>query len=128
MSLELGEIQGQMFGALEYATALFDASTVQRYIGYFEHLLRAMVASDQTQVERIALLDNVELEHLLAGLNATQVAYPREQTIHRLFEAQVEARPDAIAVVFGDERLSYAELNRQANQVAHHLIGLGIAG
>ncbi|WP_123417576.1 non-ribosomal peptide synthase/polyketide synthase, partial [Pseudomonas brassicacearum] len=126
VSLELSEIQGQMFGALEYATTLFDESTVQRYLGYFERLLRAMVASDQTLIEQIALLDNAEREHLLAGLNATQAAYPREQTVHQLFEAQVEARPDAIAVVFGDERLSYAELNRQANQMAHHLIGLGI--
>nr|WP_318646575.1 non-ribosomal peptide synthetase [Pseudomonas sp. Pdm06] len=126
VSLELSEIQGQMFGALEYATALFDEGTVQRYLGYFQRLLRAMVASDQTRIERIALLDNAEREHLLAGLNATQAAYPREQTIHQLFEAQVEARPDAIAVAFGDERLSYAELNRQANQMAHHLIGLGI--
>jgi amino acid adenylation domain-containing protein len=126
VSLELGEIQGQLFGALEYATALFDASTMQRYLGYFERLLRAMVASDQAQIERIALLDDAEREHLLVGLNATQAAYPHEQTIHQLFEAQVVARPDAIAVIFGDERLSYAELNRQANQLAHHLIGLGI--
>ncbi|MDR8367970.1 non-ribosomal peptide synthetase, partial [Pseudomonas sp. JL3] len=126
LSLELGEVQGQMLGTLEYATALFDEATVQRYLGYFERLLRAMVADDQALIERIALLDEVELQRLLVGLNATQAAYPHEQTIHQLFEAQVAARPDAIAVVFDGERLSYAELNRQANQLAHHLIGLGI--
>uniref|UniRef100_UPI003878298D amino acid adenylation domain-containing protein n=1 Tax=Pseudomonas viciae TaxID=2505979 RepID=UPI003878298D len=126
LSLELGEAQGQMFGALEYATALFDETTVQRYLGYFERLLRAMVAGDQSLIERVALLDEAEREHLLVDLNATQAAYPRGQTIHQLFEAQVAARPDAIAVLFEGERLSYAELNRQANQLAHHLIGLGI--
>ncbi|WP_419178841.1 amino acid adenylation domain-containing protein [Pseudomonas brassicacearum] len=126
LSLEVGEVQGQMFGSLEYATALFDEGTVQRYLGYFERLLRAMVAGDQTVIERVDLLGEAERKHLLAGLNATQTAYPREQTIHQLFEAQVVARPDATAVVFEGERLSYDELNRQANQVAHHLIGLGI--
>ncbi|MCG6576907.1 non-ribosomal peptide synthetase, partial [Pseudomonas sp. AF32] len=126
LSLELGELQGQVFGTLEYATALFDASTVQRYLGYFERLLRAMVANEQMPVDRISLLDDTEREHLLVGLNANQAPYPHTQTIHQLFEAQVAARPKAIAVVFEGERLSYAELNRQANQLAHHLIGLGI--
>ncbi|WP_425274976.1 amino acid adenylation domain-containing protein [Pseudomonas corrugata] len=126
LSLELGEAQGQIFGALEYATALFDEATVQRYLGYFERVVRAMVASDQTLIEQIALVDDAERQRLLVGLNANQAPYPREQTIHQLFEAQVAARPQAIAVVFEGERLSYAELNRQANQLAHHLIGLGI--
>ncbi|MCI0998248.1 AMP-binding protein, partial [Pseudomonas corrugata] len=126
LSLELGEAQGQIFGALEYATALFDEATVQRYLGYFERVVRAMVASDQTLIEQIPLVDDAERQHLLVGLNANQAPYPREQTIHQLFEAQVATRPQAIAVVFEGERLSYAELNRQANQLAHHLIGLGI--
>ncbi|WP_144931527.1 MULTISPECIES: non-ribosomal peptide synthase/polyketide synthase, partial [unclassified Pseudomonas] len=126
LSLELGEAQGQIFGALEYATALFDEATVQRYLGYFERMVRAMVASDQTLIEQIALVDDTERQHLLVGLNANQAPYPCEQTIHQLFEAQVATRPQAIAVVFEGERLSYAELNRQANQLAHHLIGLGI--
>ncbi|WP_449301162.1 amino acid adenylation domain-containing protein [Pseudomonas citri] len=126
LSLELGEAQGQIFGALEYATALFDETTARRYLGYFERLVRSMVADDQALIERIALVDDTELEHLLVGLNATQAAYPHERTIHQLFEAQVAARPEAIAVVCEGERLSYAELNRQANQLAHHLIGLGI--
>ncbi|MFC6338635.1 non-ribosomal peptide synthetase, partial [Pseudomonas karstica] len=126
LSLELGEAQDQLFGTLEYATALFDESTVQRYLGYFERLLRAMVADDQVLVERISLLDETERQRLLVDLNATQSAYPHDQTIHQLFEAQVCAQPEAIAVVFDGERLSYAELNRQANQLAHHLIGQGI--
>ncbi|WP_163914935.1 non-ribosomal peptide synthetase, partial [Pseudomonas frederiksbergensis] len=126
LSLELGEIQGQLFGSLEYATALFDESTVQRYLGYFERVLRGMVADDQVLVDRIELIDASERQRLLVDLNATHVPYPRDKTIHQLFEAQVEAQPDAIAVIFDGEQLSYAELNRQANQLAHHLIGLGI--
>ncbi|MGE8146099.1 amino acid adenylation domain-containing protein [Pseudomonas frederiksbergensis] len=126
LSLELGEVGGQLLGTLEYATALFDERTVQRYLGYFERVLRGMVADDQAQVDRIELLDAGERQRVLVDLNATRAPYPRDKTIHQLFEAQAEAQPDAIAVVFDGEQLSYAELNRQANQMAHHLIGLGI--
>ncbi|MCF5710812.1 AMP-binding protein, partial [Pseudomonas syringae] len=70
--------------------------------------------------------DAVERQHLLVDLNANDVPYPQNCTIHQLFEEKVRAQPDAIAVTFESQRLSYAELNRQANRLAHHLIGLGI--
>ncbi|MCF5663302.1 AMP-binding protein, partial [Pseudomonas syringae] len=64
--------------------------------------------------------------HLLVELNANNVPYPQDCTIHQMFEEKVKAQPDAIAVAFQAQRLSYAELNRQAHRLAHHLIGLGI--
>ncbi|WP_029573512.1 non-ribosomal peptide synthetase, partial [Pseudomonas syringae] len=67
-----------------------------------------------------------EREHLLVGLNATEAPYPQDFTIHQLFEERVQAQPNAIALAFEAQRLSYAELNRQANRLAHHLISLGI--
>nr|WP_277753043.1 amino acid adenylation domain-containing protein [Pseudomonas kitaguniensis] len=126
LSLDLSEVQGHIAGNLEYATALFDEATVRRYIGYFERLLHAMVADDQALLAQITLLDAEERTYLLHELNDTEVAYAHHSTIHQLFEAQVEARPEAIAVAFEDQRLSYAELNRRANRLAHHLIGLGV--
>ncbi|WP_141699581.1 non-ribosomal peptide synthetase, partial [Pseudomonas sp. BIOMIG1BDMA] len=126
LSLDLGEVQGHIAGNLEYATALFEESTLQRYLGYFKRLLHAMVADDQAQLAHIALVDEEERDYLLHALNKTEVAYPHEATIHQLFEAQVEATPQAIAVAFEAGRISYAELNRRANRLAHHLIGLGI--
>ncbi|WP_249307533.1 non-ribosomal peptide synthetase, partial [Pseudomonas viridiflava] len=126
LSLDIGEAQGRLLGTLEYATALFDESTMARYLGYFQRLLEAMVADDQQVLEQVPLLDAVEREHLLLTLNATDVPYPQDSTIHQLFEEKVQAQPDAIAVAFQAQRLSYAELNRQANRLAHHLIGLGI--
>nr|WP_318654561.1 non-ribosomal peptide synthetase [Pseudomonas sp. MWU13-2100] len=126
VSLDLGEAQGRLLGSLEYATALFDERTMVRYLGYFQRLLEAMVADDRQVLEQVPLLDALEREHLLVGLNATEVPYPRNCTIHQLFEAQVRAQPEAIAVAFQAQRLSYAGLNRQANRLAHHLIGLGI--
>ncbi len=97
-----------------------------RYLGYFQRLLEAMVADDRQVLEQVPLIDAVEREQLLVGLNATDVPYPQDSTIHQLFEEQVLAQPEAIAVAFQAQRLSYAELNRQANRLAHHLIGLGI--
>ncbi len=85
---------------MEYATALFDASTMGRYLGYLQRLLEAMVADDQQVLEQVPLLDAVEREQLLVGLNATDVPYPQDQTIHQLFEEKVQAQPEAIAVAF----------------------------
>ncbi|WP_017902380.1 amino acid adenylation domain-containing protein, partial [Pseudomonas asplenii] len=126
LSLDLGEVQGRLLGSLEYATALFDEGTMLRYLGYFQRLLQAMVADDQQVLERVPLLDDTEREQLLRGLNATEAPYPRHSTIHQLFEEKVQAQPEAIAVAFRDRRLSYAELNREANRLAHQLIGLGV--
>ncbi|WP_248750467.1 non-ribosomal peptide synthase/polyketide synthase [Pseudomonas sp. MWU15-20650] len=126
LSLDLSEVQGHIAGALEYATALFDETTMQRYLGYFERLLQAMVADDQALLAHIPLLDEDERDYLLHDLNANHVAYPHDSTLHQLFEAQVEAHPQAIAVAFEQQRLSYAELNRRANRLAHQLIGLGV--
>ncbi|NUX59639.1 AMP-binding protein, partial [Paraburkholderia youngii] len=63
---------------------------------------------------------------LLEELNRTAVTYPEQQCIHELFEAQVRQAPEAVAVVYQDQRVSYGELNARANQLAHHLIGLGV--
>ncbi|EGH74879.1 AMP-binding protein, partial [Pseudomonas syringae] len=126
LSLDIGEAQGQLLGSLEYTTALFDESTIARYLGYLKRLLHAMVADDRQVLEHVPLLDAVERKRLLVDLNATNVPYPQDATIHQLFEEKVRAQPEAIAVAFQAQRLSYADLNRQANRLAHHLISLGI--
>ncbi|WP_240334160.1 condensation domain-containing protein, partial [Pseudomonas syringae] len=107
LSLDIGEAQGQLLGSLEYATALFDESTIARYLGYLKRLLHAMVADDRQVLEHVPLLDAVERKHLLIDLNATNVPYPQDATIHQLFEEKVRAQPEAIAVAFQAQRLSY---------------------
>ncbi|MCD7041283.1 amino acid adenylation domain-containing protein [Pseudomonas sp. MAFF 311096] len=126
LSLDLGEVQGTIIGALEYAVALFDESTVQRYIGYFTRVLQAMVDNDQAVLEQVPLVDERERQHLLFDFNATDVAYNLDQTLHGLFEGQAMRTPDAVAVKAGDQVLTYAELNARANQLAHHLLALGV--
>nr|QDF82259.1 non-ribosomal peptide synthetase [Pseudomonas sp.] len=126
LSLSLSESNGIIRGSLEYATALFDQSTVERFVGYFQRLLQAMVANDQALLEQAPLLAPEEQQRLLVEFNATAVDYNLEQTIHGLFEAQVVRSPLAPAVIAGEQPLSYAELNARANQLARHLRELGV--
>ncbi|TXD89968.1 amino acid adenylation domain-containing protein, partial [Ralstonia pseudosolanacearum] len=126
LTLELRETSEGLTGSLDYATALFDRETIERYLGYLQRLLAAMVENDSQQVSRIALLDEDERVRLLESWNETAAAYPDASTIHGLFEAQVRRTPEAIAVEHEGRQVSYAELNARANRVAHALIGLGV--
>ncbi|WP_139835006.1 amino acid adenylation domain-containing protein, partial [Pseudomonas sp. B35(2017)] len=126
LSLTLREAQGELRGTLEYATALFDEATVVRYFGYLQRLLQAMASDDHAVLEQVPMLAEDERQALLFDLNATDVDYDLQQTIHGLFEAQALRTPQAVAVKSGDRSLSYAELNRQANRLARHLRGLGV--
>jgi len=127
LALNLGEQGDALAGSLDYATALFDESTVRRYLGYFDTLLWAMVGDDQASVEQVPLPDEQERQLLLRTLNATERDYPREQSVERLFERQAACHPQATAAVHGKQALSYAELNARANRLAHHLVGAGVA-
>ncbi|MGA4149791.1 amino acid adenylation domain-containing protein, partial [Ralstonia nicotianae] len=126
LSLALREHDGRIAGSLDYATALFDRETIERYLGYLQRLLAAMVENDSQQVSRIGLLDKDERAQLLDSWNETAAPYPQASTIHGLFEAQVRRTPEAIAVEHEGRQVSYAELNARANRVAHALIGLGV--
>src|SRR5438105_12014028 len=111
--------------AIEYATDLFDAATIERMAGHWRVLLEAVVADPQQRISHLPLLTQAEREQLL-GWNDTAVDYPHDRCLHELFEAQVQRTPQATAVVFEAEQLTYAELNARANQLAHHLRTLGV--
>jgi non-ribosomal peptide synthetase component F len=126
LTLALSDAGETLVGVLEYASDLFDRCTIERMAGHLRTLLEAMVADDQQHISALNLLSQSERQQLLVAFNDTQAAYPSERMIHQLFEEQVERRPDALAVVFEDRQLTYGELNARANQLAHHLIALGI--
>ena len=126
LELDLGEADGCIAGTLLYATALFDEVTIERHRGYFLAVLRAMVADADKAVSRIELLSGEEKRGLLVEWNETARAYPADKCIHELFEEQVEKTPDAVAVVFEGESLTYRQLNAKANQLAHRLIERGV--
>ncbi|HEX6745683.1 MAG TPA: amino acid adenylation domain-containing protein [Longimicrobium sp.] len=123
--LSLGEAGGQLVGAVEYATSLFERSTVERWVGYLRAVLEGMAADDGRSVDRIPILPEAERALVLREFNDTRREYPRDVCVHELFEAQVARTPGAVAVGFEGERVTYAELNARANRLAHHLRALG---
>ncbi|MGH9968411.1 MAG: amino acid adenylation domain-containing protein, partial [Pyrinomonadaceae bacterium] len=116
----------RIVGGLVYARSLFERATVERYLGYLRTLLEGMVADERQAIERLPLLPEAERQQVLYEWNATQAEYPREKLVQELFEVQVEKTPDAVAVVYENATLSYGELNRRANQLAHYLRELGV--
>ncbi|MDX7998150.1 amino acid adenylation domain-containing protein, partial [Xenorhabdus sp. Reich] len=126
LSLSMNDTENGLVGDLEYASDLFDHASVERIAGYLQTLLTAMVRDDSQHVEDLPLLQPQQRAQVLVDFNDTAFPYSQEQLIHQLFEQQVERTPDAIALIFGDSQLSYAELNRHANQLAHHLIASGV--
>ena len=126
LSLELDDRPESLIGRFEYSADLFNAATIDRIAGHWQTLLEGIVADPERHLSELPLLTEAERHQLLVEWNATQADYPMDRSIHQLFEAQVERTPEAEAVVFEEEQLTYRELNRRANQLAHHLQKLGV--
>lgn len=110
----------------DYDSDLFEPATVERMLRHYRALLESFIANPATRIGDAPLLSAAEKHQLLVGWNDTKTGYPSEQCIHRLFEAQVDKNPDAVAVVFANHRLTYRELNTRANHLARRLEKLGI--
>jgi non-ribosomal peptide synthetase component F len=126
LELSLQDQGDRIAGHIGYACALFDRTTVERHVSHWQTLLRALVIDDQGRVARLALMSDAEQHQLLHGYNDTAASFPADSCVHELFEAQVQRTPEATALVFDDNSLTYAELNAKANRLAHHLIALGV--
>jgi amino acid adenylation domain-containing protein len=126
MALEFWETPEGLRGRLEYSTELFEPATMACLAGHWQTLLQGVVADPEQALSRLPLLTADERQRLLVEWNATAAPYPADQCMHRLFEAQVARTPDAVAVSCGDASLTYDELNRRANRVAHYLATLGV--
>ncbi|MCV3214790.1 amino acid adenylation domain-containing protein [Plectonema radiosum NIES-515] len=110
----------------QYNTDLFDASTVQRIAGNYQTLLKSILTNPIQRVSALPLLTEAERHQILVEWNNTTKDYPLDKCIHQLFEEQVVRTPDAVAVEFEDEQLTYRELNARANKLAHYLQKLGV--
>jgi amino acid adenylation domain-containing protein len=126
LTLSLRERDGKLIGFLEYSTDLFDGSTIERMIGHLQTLLEGIVAAPDRPISTLPLLTEAERDQLLVEWNHTAAEYPKDCSVHDLFEAQVNRMPEAIAAQFEGKRLTYRELNSRANQLAHYLRGLGV--
>ncbi|MGP2705874.1 non-ribosomal peptide synthetase, partial [Serratia marcescens] len=126
LTLDLAERDEQISGTLNFATALFDRATAERYGVYLVQVLRAMATNATQPASHLDLLPAAERELLLYGWNRTAEVYPAQSCAHVLFEQWVQRTPDAVAVVNDRDSLSYAQLNAHANQLAHQLIAQGV--
>jgi amino acid adenylation domain-containing protein len=126
LTLSLTETASGLQGSFEYNTDLFEAATIERMAGHFQTLLAGIVANPEQSITTLPILTETEHHQLLVEWNDTRVDYLQDRCIHQLFEEQVERTPDAIAVVFEEQQLTYQELNARANQLAHYLQSLGV--
>jgi amino acid adenylation domain-containing protein len=112
--------------SFKYNTDLFEASTISRMLGHYQTLLESIATGPDQRIGQVPLLSEAERHQMLVEWNDTRADYPRDRCVHQLFEAQVQQTPDATAVMFEDQRLTYRELNERANQLAHYLRDLGV--
>ena len=125
--LNIAETDGELRCEIDYSSDLYREETVARWLRCYNTLLEAVCADATAPVQTLPLLDAQEGAKILVEWNSTHVAYPLEHaTLHGLIEAQVERTPDATALVFEQERLTYRDLDRRANQLANHLLSRGI--
>ncbi|MCB4424428.1 amino acid adenylation domain-containing protein [Xenorhabdus nematophila] len=126
MTLSLTETDAGLFGELEYAVDLFDSATIKRTVSYLKQVLIEMIKDETQLIANLTMLPDAERQQLLVEFNATASDFPQDALIHQLFEAQAAKTPDATAIVYGEQSLSYGELNRRANRLAHYLIAQGV--
>ena len=112
--------------SLNYDRERFDAETVRRMIGHLQNLLHGFVANPAASLFELSLLTETEQQQMIVDWNETTTAYPPQQHLHEFFEAQAVRAPDAVAIVFEEQQISYGELNARANQLAHYLQGCGV--
>jgi amino acid adenylation domain-containing protein len=120
-------VGGSLQAEVHYDSQYFDVAAIEHLSRKFEILLGSASRNSDASIETLELLDEAERDQLLVRWNQTRTDYPRQLCIHQLFEAQAASTPDAIAVLFEDSQLTYAELNRRANQLAHYLRGTGVS-
>src|SRR3569832_842318 len=126
LTLDMTQQGDHLSGSLEYNTDLFEAVTISRMLEHFCNLLQSVVSNPEQALSSIPILHESERQQLLEEWNDTRKPPQELQCFHRLFEAQVERTPHAIALVFEDEQLTYKELNRRANQLANYLRDLEV--
>jgi len=126
LTLSMQQTEQGLKGKMEYSCDLFDPETMTRMVGHWQTLLEGIVADPGQRLSKLPLLTAAERRRLEVEWNDTRAEYPQEQCIHQLLEEQVERTPEAVAVLCGDRQLTYGELNRRGNQLAHFLRKLGV--
>ncbi len=126
LTLDLTDEEQRFCAVFDYATDLFDASTVERLAGHWRNLLRGIVANPRQRLGELPLLDAPERRQTLSEWNPAQREYVVQGTLQQRFEEQARQRPQAVALILDEQRLSYGELNARVNRLAHCLIARGV--
>jgi amino acid adenylation domain-containing protein/non-ribosomal peptide synthase protein (TIGR01720 family) len=126
LTLDTWEKGGKLHAALTYASDLFEARSIERMARHWSNLLQAIVRDPQQCVGELAMLDGVEHQTQVHDWNLNAVAYPQTTCIHELIAEQVLAQADSVALIHGEQHLSYQQLDTRANQLAHKLMELGV--
>ncbi|HAX70809.1 MAG TPA: hypothetical protein DCY14_14450 [Anaerolineae bacterium] len=126
LTMMMSETESGLAAALQFNTDLFEAATIEQMLAHFHVLLREIVTDPLKPVSAYSLLNEVERKQLLVDWNQTQVDYPHEFCIHDLFAEQVKRTPNALALQFGAETLTYKELDKRSTRVAKVLASRGV--
>ncbi|NRA85689.1 MAG: amino acid adenylation domain-containing protein, partial [Gammaproteobacteria bacterium] len=126
LTLDVDEHEFDFSASFNYATDLFEQSTIERLTKHWQRLLQGIVEKPSQRIAELALLDQAEQQHIIDDWNDTAVSYDTSVCIHQLFEEQAKVNPNNTALVFEDKELSYQALNQQGNQLAHKLRELGV--
>ena len=126
LSFDIYENEKGIGISIDYATDLFGEKTLERLVGHFKEFVQAIVKDPSQCINTYAFLTSQEQHQLLIEWNDTKADYPKEKSIHQLFEEQVSKTPNNIAVVYKDQELTYQQLNEKANQLAHYLRNIGV--
>ena len=126
LSLSLKESGNSLNASVEYRTDLFDAATIRRMLNHYQTLLEGIAVNPDARLSELPLLTALEREQIVMEWNQTETKYPKERCVHELFAEQAARTPDAVAVVYDNQKLSYQELDQRTNQLAHHLRTIGV--
>lgn len=126
LSLEIIPNDNSLDLSFEYCTKLFNKSFIENLSNHYLNILNAILENSEIKISNIDILSKEEKDKILHDFNNTKMDYPKDKTIATLFEEQVEKTPDNIAVVFEDKKLTYKDLNKKSNSLAHYLHSNGI--
>ncbi len=126
LTFEIEDSEEGLHGFVEYNIDLFHTGTILRMIEHFQLLLEGIASNPVQRILELPILAETEWQKVVTAWNKTYREYPQEECIHTLFERQIEKTPDAVAIVFGEQQISYQELNQHANHLAHYLQLAGV--
>jgi amino acid adenylation domain-containing protein/thioester reductase-like protein len=126
LTLSMSEEEHELVGVIEYNTDLFEASTIKRMIEHYTALIEGIITDPSQNICTLPILAEEEQQRLLVSCNETQIEYPKDKCVHELFEIQARKTPDALAVVYEEESLTYMELNEKSTLLAIYLQQQGV--